>query len=502
MIRDDGEQSDFFWASSDLLQHKAEPQRMRNPYAKPSMKRPRPEQQPNPLDQSFDCGLDWNEAVKVLDQASQSYQNKCSAGGNESTAEKNLTGPQHVGQDPKRKIDEPVHPIVSRIEAKQTGNRAGGLQVVDSGNPTHCTGGNIAYEVDNLNEAPQYVPQPAERSVGSIAQRSGNSVLNPYRNPSASSAVEKRDLSQSNADSNVDVTDGELRACVLPRTLPAEHDATKPTSTDLSSDSKLPPSRSATWAAPRPTSWGSSLLSGSTGRPSSSSGPMAAASNPNRSVVPRPPTWAPISAASPGHSVAFRPWSSPGQFSHCLNPACEGLPRALQYGPERAEAANDEYRPLLVKNANLSVPMLNGWTLFSHQKKAILQALLMRHFILALDMGLGKTLIGCVWAKAFQQTYLGLKIFVVCPVSLKKEWKRTAEEATGLQVDDNGCVEICSWAKVPSEVSSDIVNFVVVLDEAHSMQSMQATRTKEALKLVESQRYVRWVERSSVSVCE
>ena len=119
---------------------------------------------------------------------------------------------------------------------------------------------------------------------------------------------------------------------------------------------------------------------------------------------------------------------------------------------------NDEYRARLVKNANLSAPLLNGWTLFSHQKKAILRALLMRRFILALDMGLGKTLIGCVWAKAFQQTFEDeLKIFVVCPVSLKNEWKRTAEEATGLQVDDDNAqstsMEICSWAKVPSEVS-------------------------------------------------
>jgi hypothetical protein len=160
----------------------------------------------------------------------------------------------------------------------------------------------------------------------------------------------------------------------------------------------------------------------------------------------------------------------------------------LNYSPERVQPLNDEYRQRLVKNANLSAPLLNGWTLFPHQKKAILRSLLMRRFILALDMGLGKTVIGCVWAKAFQQTYQELTILVVCPVSLKPEWKRTAEEATGLQVDDDVSMQICSWSKIPS--APTLGNFVVVFDEAHMMQSLQAARTKESLQLVRSQRYV------------
>lgn len=105
-------------------------------------------------------------------------------------------------------------------------------------------------------------------------------------------------------------------------------------------------------------------------------------------------------------------------------------------------------------------------------------------------------MIGCVWARAFQKTFDSLKIIILCPVSLKKEWKRTAEEATGLKVQDDdtrkdsGCddstdVYIASWAKVPTPSSH---KYVVVCDEAHSMQSMQATRTKDTLKLVNSKR--------------
>ena len=47
----------------------------------------------------------------------------------------------------------------------------------------------------------------------------------------------------------------------------------------------------------------------------------------------------------------------------------------------------------------------------------------------------GKTIIGCVWAKAFRKTFKGLKVFVIAPVSLREDWTRTATEATGLVLD-------------------------------------------------------------------
>ena len=176
------------------------------------------------------------------------------------------------------------------------------------------------------------------------------------------------------------------------------------------------------------------------------------------------------------------------------------LPKEIQYSPDSVKPVEDEYRQQLVKHANLSAPLLNGWTLFSHQKRAILKGLLMRRVVMALDMGLGKTLIGCVWSKAFKKTYDCLKIFVVCPVSLKTEWQRTAEKATGLQVEDdstaksakaNKCsldMKICSWAKVVTDVERSVGHYVVVCDEAHSMQSIQASRTKDVLKLVKGER--------------
>eukprot|EP00536_Pseudo-nitzschia_multiseries_P001399 jgi/Psemu1/180965/e_gw1.18.94.1 len=140
----------------------------------------------------------------------------------------------------------------------------------------------------------------------------------------------------------------------------------------------------------------------------------------------------------------------------------------------------------LIKNARLSEPLPNGWTLFPHQKKAVIRALTMRRMILALDMGLGKTLIGALWCRAFRDTFGRdkLKTYVICPVSLKEEWRRTAEETVGL------AVSICSWAKVPKAVESCVEHFVVCCDEAHAMQSTQSQRTRDVLTLVDDKRCV------------
>lgn len=174
------------------------------------------------------------------------------------------------------------------------------------------------------------------------------------------------------------------------------------------------------------------------------------------------------------------------------NLAASVMPKVLQFSQDRVQPVNDEYRQALVQNANLSATLNNGWTLYSHQKRAILKALLMRRCILALDCGLGKTIIGCVWAKSMRETYGDLRIFVICPVSMTQEWRRTAVEATGLEVAPSKLdkefldskMQIFSWSKVPTEIPPSIKRFVIVCDEAHSMQSMGAQRTKSVLKLI------------------
>ncbi|GAX13870.1 hypothetical protein FisN_5Lh235 [Fistulifera solaris] len=216
----------------------------------------------------------------------------------------------------------------------------------------------------------------------------------------------------------------------------------------------------------------------------------------------RPDAWKKPAASTPPQSQILKTQKgncslttvqdSTSSEEHVLDPRQASLPPQLRFDPKSTAPVEDSYRSTLVSNAALSAPLLNGWTLFPHQRKAILCGILMRRMILALDMGLGKTLIGCVWAKSFVRTMEGLKVVFICPVSLKKEWKRTGEEATGLSVADgesdrdfvNNDVIIVSWAKVPDKLNAS--KFVVVADEAHTMQSMQAARTKNALHLMES----------------
>ena len=213
----------------------------------------------------------------------------------------------------------------------------------------------------------------------------------------------------------------------------------------------------------------------------------------------RPQEWTNPSTNLAVTNPQHQPSSTRPQSSAATSTAQTSIPRILQYDRERTKPVEDDLRSTLVQNARLAQPLQNGWRIYSHQKKAILQALLMRRMILALDMGLGKTLIGCVWARAFQATYGGetLKVICICPVSLMRQWKRTAEEATGIVVEDIGknkpdpessWMQICSWAKIPERISSR--KYVVICDEAHSMQSLEAGRTKAVLQLCKSSRCV------------
>lgn len=277
--------------------------------------------------------------------------------------------------------------------------------------------------------------------------------------------------------------------------------------TMMKKPSPIPTAQISTMASLRPSLW-----SNTNTKNTASSNRVAVTAPPSRQS---PPQLSQQYLSQEGKVV-----SSPAQ-----HPLISKLPRELQFSLDSIKPIKDDYKTMLVRHANISKPLANGWTLFDHQKKAILKALAMRRFILALDMGLGKTLIGCVWARAFQKTFGSCKIIVICPVSLKKEWTRTATDATELRVEADekakpkkkkatkakkGAkakkveeeevietdesevpkVEIYSWAKVPTRVDNSVDNYVVVCDEAHSLQSMQAARTKDLLTLVKPKRCV------------
>lgn len=130
------------------------------------------------------------------------------------------------------------------------------------------------------------------------------------------------------------------------------------------------------------------------------------------------------------------------------------------------------------------------------------------------------------------ETFENLKVYIIAPVSLKETWKQTALDTVDLKCKDDCTstttksttkkssiknnkskrkkkkdvtkespllgyqqvtkdshdIEIFSWAKVPPSAPRSVDDYVVICDEAHSIQSMESTRTKDTLSLVSDER--------------
>lgn len=134
----------------------------------------------------------------------------------------------------------------------------------------------------------------------------------------------------------------------------------------------------------------------------------------------------------------------------------------------------------LVDASNVSAPLANGRSLYQHQKEAVLWSISqiqnteLRGAIMALDMGLGKTLCSLMVAKAYYQVFQ-IPVFVVCPASLKENWFREAE-MVGVPI------EVFSWAKMPKPL--EINQYFLISDEAHYAQAgSKSARGKAFIEL-------------------
>lgn len=129
-----------------------------------------------------------------------------------------------------------------------------------------------------------------------------------------------------------------------------------------------------------------------------------------------------------------------------------GPPRAVCPRPAQdpaAAAAAARYRKesqRLLQHAGLQCPLPNGWRLYAHQHRAARRCIVARRLILALEMGLGKTVISLAAARAHTRAF-GRRVVVLCPASVASVWRREAERV-GLA--DPRVLFCCSWAQVPS----------------------------------------------------
>lgn len=152
----------------------------------------------------------------------------------------------------------------------------------------------------------------------------------------------------------------------------------------------------------------------------------------------------------------------------------------------------------LLRAACLDSALPNGWKLFNHQKEAIKECLRLGRSIMAFDMGLGKTLISLIWAKAVCSQCPDCITVIIVPCTLTEVWKREAEMIGFITIDlkkkyskvnttlahgaQSPKIAISSWSKIPN-AAHFCQKYVLIADEAHAMQSITSIRTKSALNL-------------------
>ena len=127
----------------------------------------------------------------------------------------------------------------------------------------------------------------------------------------------------------------------------------------------------------------------------------------------------------------------------------------------------------LVELASLEQPLPDGRSLFAHQRAAARWLLARRGAVLADAMGLGKTLTALAAARAMVRA-ADCRIVVVAPAGLHQHWR---QEASALQLQ----LELLSWARLPEELPP--AGTVLIADEAHYAQNLQASRTQAFLRL-------------------
>lgn len=166
-----------------------------------------------------------------------------------------------------------------------------------------------------------------------------------------------------------------------------------------------------------------------------------------------------------------------------------------------------EIKEEIINAAHLNEDLPNGWKLMTHQKDSIIRCIHAERSILALDMGLGKTLVSLCWAKAVCSIEMNTIVLVIAPCTLGNVWRREGEmlgftcydtiswnrhsKAIYNQNNPNKFqLIISSWAKVPTVDQIIDLNkayaqnrFLLIGDEAHAMQTLSSQRTQAALKL-------------------
>lgn len=138
---------------------------------------------------------------------------------------------------------------------------------------------------------------------------------------------------------------------------------------------------------------------------------------------------------------------------------------------EKARIARERVAKLLGALGDLGQPV--GYrVLYAHQREAVRTMIAWESGIVAYEMGLGKTLCGCIIGSAYKKS-MGVRVIVVGPKTLRSNW---VEEAGMAECP----IEYYTHDSIPTDIPD---KFVLIVDEADAYQNMRAKRTEKFIQL-------------------
>lgn len=198
-------------------------------------------------------------------------------------------------------------------------------------------------------------------------------------------------------------------------------------------------------------------------------------------------------------------WKDFDQFllaAHAVNTGFRCYPDALEYVLDQREALHrNETIDFHLKNDERFFSSIIKTSLFPYQKEGVEFALRKGRCLIADDMGLGKTIQAIGAAEGMKKLYGISKVLIVCPTSLKYQWKTEIQKFTDSEVSviegniwgrkeqyaQSSFYKICSYNVVGRDIDTININDfdLVILDEAQRIKNWQ-TQTAINIKRIQS----------------
>ena len=184
------------------------------------------------------------------------------------------------------------------------------------------------------------------------------------------------------------------------------------------------------------------------------------------------------------------------QKAHQLHPEFRCYEDALEY---IIQERNNQHRKQVVTEKQTALfKDISKAKLFRYQEKGVLFAVKAGRCILADDMGLGKTLQAIVSTEVLRKQFNISTAIIICPTSLKYQWKTEIEKFTGNKNVNVIEGNILTRKKLYNSNTADyiIVSYQMAANDFLYLNNMQA----DVLILDEAQRIKNWKTKTSAAI--